>query len=93
MKQLLNNYDFEIVKLDRLSRAVANGRGRARILVFNLSDIEQLTMVEIPGGDFLMGASSEELEARERVKRRPISSEYLRSFLPGFPSRSCSGIR
>src|SRR5882724_3103665 len=84
MKQLLNNYDFEILKLDHLGRVEANGRGTARILVFNLSDTEQLTLVEVPGGDFLMGASSDELEARENES--PTHLVHVPSFyLARFP--------
>jgi formylglycine-generating enzyme required for sulfatase activity len=84
MKQVLSNYDFEILKLDHLGRAEANGRGTARILVFNLSDTEQLTMVEVPGGDFQMGASSDELEARENES--PTHLVHVPSFyLARFP--------
>jgi formylglycine-generating enzyme required for sulfatase activity len=64
----LKSFSFETVKLNDRGQIIERLPVTANRFMENLDNGEQLTMVEIPAGKFLMGSSSSEQESRDVEK-------------------------
>lgn len=65
MSRDLHSYEFEVISLDERGQVVKRCHKRAQFLTVDLSQDAKLEAVEIPGGNFMMGAPPNELGRRD----------------------------
>jgi formylglycine-generating enzyme required for sulfatase activity len=58
-------YEFETLCLDKFGFITEQNKGKAKQIIFKLSQRTKLEMTQIPSGEFLMGSSTDEIEFRE----------------------------
>jgi formylglycine-generating enzyme required for sulfatase activity len=84
MKRDLHSYEFEVASLDKRGQIVECGNKRTQSFTVDLSQGEKLEVVEIPGGNFMMGATPDELGQRDNES--PMHQVSVASFFMGkFP--------
>ncbi len=77
----LPTFDFATIKVDRTGKERQRTYHRASLYSENLGNDQNLSMVSIPAGKFMMGASAKEEYSSDR--ERPLHRVRVRSFLIG----------
>ncbi len=74
----LETIEFTTVKLDDRGKIIAKPIGTAQVYKENLGSGIELTMVKIPGGNFIMGSSQSEVDSEpyERPQHRVKIQEF-----------------
>jgi len=80
-KSNLPSYDFASIKVDRLGVEKERTYHNAKLYTQNLDDWQKLSMVHIPSGKFIMGASSQEKYSSDR--ERPVHRVKVKDFFLG----------
>src|SRR5262249_7529734 len=71
----LSEYLFDVITSDQRGKVTQSRKNRARYFTENLSGGAAIEMVEIPGGTFLMGTMSDEIDRIARAHGREIERE------------------
>ncbi len=80
-KSTLPSFDFATIKVDRQGLEKERTYHSAKLYVENLDDWQKLSMVSIPQGKFIMGASAKEKDSSDR--ERPVHQVKVAEFLIG----------
>ena len=77
----LPSFDFATIKVDRLGVEKERTYHSAKLYIENLDDWQKLSMVHIPSGKFIMGASAKEKYSSDR--ERPLHQVKVKDFFLG----------
>ncbi len=80
-KFTLPSFDFATIKIDRQGLEKERTYHSAKLYIENLDDWQKLSMVYIPPGKFIMGASAKEKYSSDR--ERPVHQVKVAEFLIG----------
>lgn len=77
----LPRFDFATIQVNRLGREKEHTYHNAKLYIENLDDFQTLSLVSIPQGEFIMGASAQEKESSDR--ERPVHKVKVAKFFLG----------
>jgi formylglycine-generating enzyme required for sulfatase activity len=83
MKHELQSYEFEVLSLDERGQVTEGYTRQAQCFTIDLNQGLKLEMVEIPGGNFIMGAPPDEVGRRENESPQhqvSVSSFFMGKF-------------
>ena len=76
-----SSFDFATIKVDRAGKEKERTYHNARLHIEDLGNFQTLSMVSIPPGKFIMGASAKEKDSSDR--ERPVHQVKVKDFLIG----------
>ena len=77
----LPTFDFSTIKVDRMGKEIQHTYHQAHLYTENLGNYQNLAMVSIPAGKFVMGAPAKEKYSSDR--ERPLHQVKVATFLIG----------
>ncbi|MEO1004902.1 MAG: formylglycine-generating enzyme family protein [Cyanobacteria bacterium J06638_38] len=77
----LPSFDFATIKVNRAGKEEQRTYHQARLYLENLGNFQTLSLVAIPAGKFIMGASAQEKDSSDR--ERPLHRVKINQFLLG----------